>query len=90
MSKDPVIQKMSTVNVLVANELQRQRDKWGIQDRHPQMWMNILMEEVGEASKAMMEAHFRGGNPDDYVEEMVQVAAVAMVAIDNYFRGNKP
>lgn len=74
----------------VANEISRQRQKWGIQDHHPQMWMNILMEEVGEASQAMMEAHFRGGNKGDYQKELVQVAAVAISAIENYWRGNKP
>jgi len=67
-------------------ELDRQRRKWGLQDHDPQMWMNILMVEVGEASKAMMEAVFRGAKKHSYRDEMVQVAAVAISAIENFDR----
>ena len=84
------IDKLEKVFSDVANEVSRQRNKWGIQDHHPQMWLNILMEEVGESSKAMMEAHFRKGNKGDYYKEMIQVAAVAISACENYWRGSKP
>lgn len=73
----------------VIDELTEQIKKWGIQNHDPQMWMNILMEEVGEASQAMMEHHFRKENPERYREELVQVAAVAIAAIENYDRSRR-
>lgn len=69
----------------VAQERQRQDEKWGIQDHATYKWLTILMEEVGEASKAALESDDRHGN-DDYREEMVQVAAVALAAIECHDR----
>jgi NTP pyrophosphatase (non-canonical NTP hydrolase) len=64
---------------LVQTEMLRQQQLWGIQD-HPQaMWMTILMEEVGEAAHAALE-----DDVDNYEEELVQVAAVAMSALKNF------
>jgi len=40
---------------LVVTERVRQDIKWGEQNHNPFVWMNILMEEVGEASKAILE-----------------------------------
>lgn len=41
--------------VEVGNERHRQEKKWGAQNRVPVMWMTILMEEVGEAARAILE-----------------------------------
>lgn len=70
----------------VREELAHQLNKWGVQNHHPQMWMNILMEEVGEASQAMMEAHFRDGKESNYRDELIQVAAVAISAVECFDR----
>lgn len=58
----------------------RQQDlKWGKQEHNAAWWMNILMEEVGEASKAVLEQ-----SPEQYREEMIQVAAVALAALESF------
>lgn len=74
---------------LVIDELKRQENKWGIQDHHPEKWMAILMEEVGEASEAVLEAFpFKIQLKDReywlnrYYLELRQVAAVAISAMD--------
>lgn len=64
----------------------RQEDKWGEQNHSPEWWMQILMEEVGEAAKALLEAKFGDHMLVIYREEMIQVAAVAVAAIESYDR----
>jgi len=51
----------------------------------------ILGEEVGEANKAALETHFKyeGNNPDDYRKELIQIAAVAIAAVECYDRNKK-
>jgi len=78
--------KTLTVLTEIDTERENQDEKWGQQNHHPQMWLNILMEEVGETSRAMMDAHFRKDDWDDYRKEMVQVAAVAVAAIESFDR----
>jgi len=65
----------------VINERDRQDRKWGIQNHSPMMWLCILSEEVGEASKAVLE-----NDPEGYRKEMVQVAAVAVAALESFDR----
>jgi len=76
-----------TLGVLqdIRNERERQESKWGEQNHTPVEWLAILGEEVGEACKEAITAHFHG--PTDaivlaYRLEMVQVAAVAVAAIE--------
>lgn len=77
----------------VHNERFRQDEKWGVQDHLPAYWMTILMEEVGEACKNVLEA-YPIGNPilkksealKMWRKEMVQVAAVAVAAIECHDR----
>ena len=75
----------------VKQERCSQEAKWGEQNHHPMEWLAILGEEVGEANKAALEAHFSGyertGNLDDYRDELVQVAAVAVAMIESLDRG---
>ncbi len=79
---------MNTAEVLaqVAQERQRQIDKWGPQNHHPIEWLAILMEEVGEASKEGLEAHFDkfyvNGSYERMKHELIQVAAVAVAMIE--------
>ena len=63
----------------IRNERARQDAKWGSQ-RHlpPYTWMTILMEEVGESAQAALE------EDPNYEVELVQVAAVAVAALESY------
>jgi len=70
----------------VGQERVRQDKKWGVQNHNPSRWMDILTEEVGEASKAILEATYGGKPWRDYRAEMIQIAAVAIAAIKCYDR----
>ncbi len=73
----------------VAEERIKQDTKWGVQNHSPEAWMLILMEEVGEASKELLEYNFTfqsGISLTSYRKEMVQVAAVAIAAIECFDR----
>jgi NTP pyrophosphatase (non-canonical NTP hydrolase) len=78
--------KANTAAVLsmVANERARQDAKWGEQKHAPQIWLAILMEEMGEVAKEVADpgTDARAFNPYAYREEMVQVAAVAVAAVE--------
>lgn len=70
----------------INNEMDRQITKFGLQNHPPEWYLTILMEEVGEAAKAALENHFgfdgiAGEKADNYLEELVQIAAVAVSAI---------
>ncbi len=69
-------------------ERRRQDEKWGEQNHNPEWWMVILMEEVGEASETILEAKFGDRSLDKYRQEMIQVAAVALAAIESFDRNN--
>jgi NTP pyrophosphatase (non-canonical NTP hydrolase) len=49
------------------------------------VWLTILQEEVGEVARAALE-----GRPLDYHKEMVQVAAVAVAALESLERNPGP
>ena len=73
----------------VRQERKRQDEKWGEQNHNPADWLMILSEEVGEASKAALEAKFvhdDGGLR--YRKELIQVAAVAVAMVESLDRGN--
>lgn len=66
----------------ISEEMDRQIAKFGLQNHPQEWWMAILMEEVGEASKAVLEKHFDYPNAkDNYAEELIQIAAVAISAL---------
>ena len=50
----------------------RQEKKWGEQNHHDGTWQMILMEELGEVSKAVL-----NGDYEKAMKEIVEVAAVA-------------
>lgn len=65
--------------------------KWGQQNHDNRKWVAILMEEVGEVARAVLEAE-QGQQNEDPVnlrEELVQVAAVALNWLECLER-NKP
>lgn len=65
----------------VLEERRRQDAKWGEQWHTSLYWLGILMEEVGETSKAIIER-----KSDDIRKELVQVAAVAVAWLENIER----
>lgn len=67
----------------VLAERRRQDAKWGVQRHGPDGWLMILMEEVGEAAKAVLE-----GSGLKYHDELIQVAAVAVAALESLSMGN--
>lgn len=77
----------------ILKERHNQDDKWGIQNHDPILWLSILGEEVGEANKAAISNFFDGISLDDsknsYREELIQVAAVAMAAVECLDRNSK-
>lgn len=70
----------------VFEERKRQFAKFGYQNCTPLEWFAILSEEVGEVAKEVVDFHMAGLNltPEgskDYRKELLQVAAVALQAI---------
>ena len=86
---------MSNPLLEVLAERKKQDEKWGIQNHMPEIWMLILGEEVGEAQRAVLEAICPNGNKLDgewlkeYRKELIQVAAVAIAAIESLDRNTK-
>jgi len=78
---------MSKALVDVEVERMRQDAIWGIQNHCPADWLMILGEEVGEANKAAVEHKFRKVSLADYRKELIQVAAVAIAAVECLDRG---
>ncbi|EKO04744.1 MazG-like family protein [Leptospira interrogans] len=69
----------------ILGEREKQDQKWGEQNHNPIEWCAILVEEVGEVSKAALETHFKYDGKNDlseYREELIQVAAVALAMIE--------
>lgn len=72
---------------VVAEERQRQFEKWGDQRHDIFRWLAILGEEVGEANTAALHAEFGGPEAENLRKEFVQVAAVAVQVIEHIDRG---
>jgi len=74
---------METVHVSTEVILERKKQdlKWGPQNHDPLKWIAILGEEFGEVAKAVLEKDL-----DNYREELIQVAAVAMAAVESLDR----
>jgi NTP pyrophosphatase (non-canonical NTP hydrolase) len=70
-------------------ERRRQVEKWGVSDHDPFLYLNILIEEVGEFAQASLQTRFGGpkGGHDHMREEAVQVAAVALAIVECLDRG---
>ena len=67
---------------MVRDEREYQDAKWGPQQHSPVMWLAILSEEVGEVAGAALRHHWDDVSPDEYVRELIQVAAVAVAAVE--------
>ena len=76
----------------VIEERRRQDKKWGTnRQHHPVQWLAILIEEVGEANRAALEASFtdynRTGDYSDLRIELIQVVAVAVATMESMLTG---
>lgn len=80
---------MATFEELVVLERTSQDEKWGEQNLSPEKWLTILMEEIGEMSRSMLEQY---PNPNKaqarsnrfYLEqELIQCAAVLKAMWDS-------
>jgi NTP pyrophosphatase (non-canonical NTP hydrolase) len=66
----------------IHTERANQDKKWGeYRTNTPRTWLTILMEEVGEVAKATLENDYEG-----YYKELIQVAAVAVAALEDVHR----
>jgi hypothetical protein len=74
LQKHPVL-------VEIAAERTRQDQLWGIQDHEATTWLAILLKQVGQAADAGL-----NGRPADLRKQFVQVASVAVAAIESYDR----
>lgn len=71
----------------VAIERSKQNRKWGAnQELPPQLWLTILMKEVGEACQATLSDKRRIWVGNAYRHELIQVAAVAVAAVECFDR----
>lgn len=61
---------------MVAAERLRQNQRWGEQNHTPEIWLAILVEEVGEIARAMLEYRFNEAAKEDIGSELIQSAAV--------------
>jgi hypothetical protein len=67
----------------ILTERNRQRDRWG--DAHDRghtgaEWIALLTERIGKVAAAEMS---HGGGPRDYERRLIQLAAVAMAALEH-------
>lgn len=86
--------KTAAVLWTVEEERCRQDDKWGEQNHSPAGWMAVLMEEVGEAAREVAQGWIEPVSLDGHSrrtaerlrQELIQVAAVAVAAIESLDR----
>lgn len=94
MPSNTVVTSSYRASVLqrVANERARQTRLFGEQKHTLYEWLAILMEEVGEVANAALYWQENGEYSHEWdaiEQEMVQVAAVAVAAIEDFGRGNE-
>ncbi len=74
----------------VTHERDQQDAKWGRRDHHPLKWLSIMSEEIDGAARGIIECtHESVDKWANYRNELLQVAAVAIAAIENHDR-NRP
>ena len=68
----------------VANERNRQRAKWGVQQHSPAEWMAILGEEFGEVCREAVDVEWEhpGFSWERLRQELVETAAVAVQIVE--------
>ena len=63
---------------LINKERLAQDEKWGVEDHPDLRWLGILMEEVGEAAKDIIE----NNHPKDLTKEIIQIATVCVAWLE--------
>ena len=81
---------------MIQRERRKQDEKWGEQNHPLNIWLMILMEEVGEFSKEILELNFAiepAQQEADLIErrdrvknELIQVAAVSQAMLEYILR----
>ena len=74
-----------TIYRMIKEERLRQDVKWGEQNHDEYKWLTILSEEVGKVAVAAL-----NNRPWYYIDALIQVAAVAVVAIESADRSHWP
>lgn len=74
---DCKIKKHCRAWMLIAKERAEQDIKHPDTDHTDQIWLSILVEEVGELAQEINEVHFNNKPSVDLLNELIQVAAVA-------------
>ncbi len=73
----------------VLSEIEQERKtqdlRFGAQPRSlkPTVYLTVLTEELGEVARSIIE-----GDSDNYRVELIQLAAVAVAAVEDFDRGN--
>lgn len=70
----------------VLHERRRQHSKWGEQNHDDGTWALILQEEVGEWGEACLDQKFSSTSDERALEEIIQVAAVAVQIAEIIYR----
>ncbi len=68
----------------IQDERLNQLKKWGDQRHSTDRWVVIMLEELGEAARASLE-----GRLDNWREELVQIAASTVAALEDFDRATK-
>ena len=63
--------------------------KWGVQRHHYFLWNTILGEEVGEVNQASLDIENGIDIEEHLVEELIQVAAVAVSYVESIWANKK-
>jgi NTP pyrophosphatase (non-canonical NTP hydrolase) len=72
----------------VLDERMRQDKIWGEQNHPIEWYYMILMEEVGEVARAVLNTHFGGEDPGAIRDELVHATAVGLAIIECIDRRN--
>jgi len=81
---------MERVLLDIVEERDRQDAKFGVQNHHPICWQAILGEEYGEYVQTVVDGTFGGPTQKNMRDELVQVAAVAVAALECLDRNGMP
>ena len=73
---------IDTVFLDIIVERQRQDEKWGEQNHPDEWWLPIMLEELGETSKAMLEVQFGMGGNRDVRKELIEAVAVGIAWLE--------
>ena len=65
----------------IITEMERQYYKWGDQHHTDSVWLTILIEEVGEAARAILESN--DPHSPEMMDELIQVAAVVSAWLED-------